>query len=66
MINKVRAWEAKIQRLTSRPRMKRDGTWVGHRTRTAKISTEELEEDGSTVTDRKNREENLDHYDLGR
>ena len=29
MINKVRAWEAKILRFTFRPRMKPDETWVG-------------------------------------
>ena len=37
MINKVRAWETKIQRLTFRRRMKPDETWVGYRTRTAKF-----------------------------
>ena len=35
MINKVRAWEAKILLLTFRPRMKPDETWVVCRTRTA-------------------------------
>ena len=35
MINKVRAWEAKILRLTFRPRMKPGETSVGCRKRTA-------------------------------
>ena len=37
LINKVRAWEAKILRLTFRPRMKQDETWVGYRTRTVRL-----------------------------
>ena len=51
MINKARAWEEKILRLTFRPRTKPDETWVGYRTRTAK-KTKKLEEDGSTASDR--------------
>ena len=35
MIDKVRAWETKILRLTFRPRMKPEETWVGYRKRTA-------------------------------
>ena len=35
MMNKVRAWEANILRLTFRPRMRPDETWVGYRTRTS-------------------------------
>ena len=35
MVNKVRPLEAKILRLTCRPRMKQDETWVGYRMRTS-------------------------------
>ena len=35
MINKVRAWEAQILRLTFRPRMRLDETWVGCKIRTS-------------------------------
>ena len=35
MINKVRAWEANIRRLTFRPRFKPDETWIGYQRRTA-------------------------------
>ena len=53
-INKVRAWEAKILRLTFRPRMKPDETWVGD---SSEFSfTKQLEEYGSTAADRKLRE----------
>ena len=44
MINNVRAWEAKILRLTFRPRMKPDETWVGYRARTAKFFYEKVGE----------------------
>ena len=49
MINKVRAWEAKILRLTFRARMMLDETWVGYRMRTSTSRYDKglLEEDGS-------------------
>ena len=47
----------KILRLTFRPYMNPDETWVGCRKRTAQsIVTKELEEDGCAAADRKNCE----------
>ena len=66
MINKVRAWEAQILRLTFRPRMRLDETWVANKNKNVAVLTEQLEEDGSTAADRKNRERNVDYYDVGR
>ena len=37
MINKVRAWEGQISRLTFRPRMRPDETWVGYKLRTSRF-----------------------------
>ena len=54
MIDKVRAWQAKILRLTFRPRLKPGETWVGKRKKDCTIVTNELEEDGFAAADRKN------------
>ena len=64
MINKVRAWEAKIVRLTFRPRFKPDETWIGYQRRTA-VVTEKLKEEGLAAVDQENCEQHLDHYDVG-
>ena len=37
MINKVRTWEAQILRLTFRPRMRPDETWVTYKLRTSRF-----------------------------
>ena len=37
MINKARAWEGQILRLSIRPRMRPDETWVGYKTRTSRF-----------------------------
>ena len=46
MLDKVRAWEAKMLRPTIRPRMNPDETWVGHTKRIAQPTVaNELEKD---------------------
>ena len=66
MIHKVRAWEAKILRLTFRPRMRPDEAWVVTEKGQHFFFTKQLEEDGSTAADRKNREQHMDNDDVGR
>ena len=57
MINKVRAWEAKRLRLTFRPRMMPDDI---------KISTKNLEEDGSPLSTEKIASKIWTTTDVGR
>ena len=49
MTNKVRALEAQVLRLTFKPRMKPDETWVGYKNKSVAVPTEQLEEDGLGV-----------------
>ena len=51
MINKIRAQEAKILRLTFRSRRMPDDTWGGLQIEDIKISTNKLEEDGPPTVD---------------
>ena len=64
MMNKVRAWEENVLRLTFRPRMRSDETWVGYRTRTSRFLRNTWKK-MSHVVDRVNCEQNLDYYDAG-
>ena len=54
MINLVQALEAKISRLTFRPRIKPDETWVRLPNKDRAVVTVNLEEDGLAAVDREN------------
>ena len=51
IINKVRAWEAQMLRLTFRPRMRPDDHLCLLQNKNVAVSAQQLEEDGLAVAD---------------
>ena len=64
MVQKVRIWEVRMLRLTFRPRMKPDETWVTCKTRTSR-SMRSCCKNGPAAVDRENGEQVMDYNDLG-
>ena len=66
MINKVRAWEIQILRLTFRPGRMPDEPWVTYKNQNIAVHEGLLAEDGPATAVGENCKQNLDNYDVGR